>query len=106
MSRSGLHAMRSAVAEDGYGLGSYRLPDPCRKGRYVFGHDGATFGTLTMTFTRPKGHTTVSVAMNGRDLDTAKSGQFEAMGSYVVAAFAQTCRDVARVPVTLPRFRG
>ena len=110
VSRSRLHAMRAVVARErnglGYGLGSYRLPDPCRKGSYVFGHDGATFGTLTMTFARPKGDTRVTVAMNGRDLDNSKAGQVEAMGRYVLAAFAQTCRDVARVPVTLPRFPG
>jgi hypothetical protein len=110
VSRSGLHAMRANVAVQpnglSYGLGSYRLPDPCHKGRYVFGHDGATFGTLTMTFARPKGQMRVTVSMSGRDLDDVKTTQEIAMGAYVLDAFAQTCRDVTRRPVALPRFPG
>ncbi len=110
VSRARLHAMRANVAVQpnglSYGLGSYRLPDPCDKGRYVFGHDGATFGTLTMTFARPKGHMRVTVSMSGRDLDDVKAKQELAMGTYVLDAFAQTCRDVTRLPVALPRFPG
>lgn len=87
-----LRAMRSVVGEElGYGLGSYRLPDPCAKGEFVHGHDGVTFGTQTMSFSRPDGSARVTVAMSGRDFGDTKGTQLTALGEYVTAAFAQTC---------------
>ena len=91
--------MRSEVVPDpnglSYGLGSYRLPDPCRPGRSVHGHDGATFGTLSMSFATPRGGTRVTVSMTGRNLD-GRTRDVRALSLYVVNAFAARC-GAARV---------
>lgn len=55
-----------------YGLGAYRLPDPCAgpedEDPYLYGHDGATFGTLSIAFTSPDGERQVSLGVTGRNL--------------------------------------
>ena len=87
--------MRSVVTPGpdpgtGYGLGTFRLPDPCRPGKVLIGHDGATFGTLTMSFTTPNGAKRVTVAMTGRTL-TAGGRDVPAMQKFVLEAIARTC---------------
>ena len=56
-----------------YGLGVYRIPDPCDASgqSYLYGHDGATFGTLSVAFTSPDGMRQVSLAATGRDLSVS-----------------------------------
>jgi D-alanyl-D-alanine carboxypeptidase len=53
-----------------YGLGLYRLPDPCSPSggepAWVYGHDGGAFGTVSMTMTSPDGSRQVSVGVTGR----------------------------------------
>lgn len=51
-----------------YGLGFYRLADPCEPGDWLYGHDGATFGTLSMALTSADGTRQVSVGATGRDM--------------------------------------
>ncbi|GAA4694845.1 D-alanyl-D-alanine carboxypeptidase [Promicromonospora umidemergens] len=51
----------------GYGLGVYRVPDPCVPGGWLYGHDGASLGTLSFTFTSPDGERQVSMGVTGRD---------------------------------------
>ncbi|CAM3768498.1 hypothetical protein GCM10007368_24970 [Isoptericola cucumis] len=50
-----------------YGLGLYRIPDPCEPGEYLYGHDGAAFGTLSMTLASPDAERQLTVGLTGRD---------------------------------------
>ncbi|NNM47928.1 serine hydrolase domain-containing protein [Knoellia koreensis] len=66
----------TAVGPDGtaysidYGLGIYRLPDPCQPGAFLWGHDGATFGTLSLAVSSADGTRQVSAGWNGRYINT------------------------------------
>jgi D-alanyl-D-alanine carboxypeptidase len=51
-----------------YGLGVYRLPDPCVPGGWLYGHDGGSYGTISVNLTSPDGERQVSVGITGRDL--------------------------------------
>jgi D-alanyl-D-alanine carboxypeptidase len=51
-----------------YGLGVYRVPDPCVPGGWLYGHDGGTYGTMSINLTSPDGERQVSVGITGRDL--------------------------------------
>jgi D-alanyl-D-alanine carboxypeptidase len=51
-----------------YGLGVYRVPDPCVPGGWLYGHDGASFGTISINLTSPDGERQVSVGITGRDV--------------------------------------
>lgn len=104
-----LAEMRSVIGVDPeagleYGLGSYRYPDPCGEGGVVHGHDGATWGTLTLTFTSADGRRRVTVAMTGRDLD-GDVGSSRALYRFLDTALAATCgRSADRgVPGDRPR---
>lgn len=61
---------RSFVPGMDYGLGVYRIADPCTPAgapqQYLYGHDGATFGTLSFAFTSEDGTRQVSMAYTGR----------------------------------------
>lgn len=88
-------AMRRVVASSEelgleYGLGSYRLPNPCREGGFVFGHDGGSWGTVTMSFSSSTGGKRVTVAMTGRDL-TGRPATVRAIGQFVYTALGATC---------------
>ena len=53
----------------GYGLGTYRLPDPCApegSDQTLIGHDGASFGTLSMMFSSEDGSRQISLAVTRR----------------------------------------
>ena len=89
--------MRSVVVADPdvgleYGLGSYRLPNPCESGpAFLHGHDGATWGTLTLSFTAGSGRQ-VTVAMTGRSYDPDRFARQERLlYRFVFTAFGQTC---------------
>ncbi|MFD2027739.1 serine hydrolase domain-containing protein [Promicromonospora aerolata] len=51
-----------------YGLGVYRIPDPCVPGGWLYGHDGVSYGTLSFNFTSPDGERQLSLAVTGRDM--------------------------------------
>jgi D-alanyl-D-alanine carboxypeptidase len=96
--------MRSVVAVDQdtgaeYGLGSYRMPDPCRPGGFLHGHDGGTYGTVTLTFSSPDGRRRVTVASTGRTLSLQSPPLMQLM-AFVFVAAEQSC---AGAPVTLKR---
>jgi D-alanyl-D-alanine carboxypeptidase len=65
-----VHAMRTVVASDylEYGLGTFRLKDPCRRHGYMWGHDGLSWGTVSLTMSSPDGRRRVSLAMTGRQI--------------------------------------
>ncbi|WP_166844764.1 serine hydrolase [Isoptericola sp. BMS4] len=71
-----------------YGLGVYRLPDPCHEGEWLYGHDGASYGTLSINLASPDGERQVTVALTGRSLvDPAQSD----MSAALVPALLATC---------------
>lgn len=61
----------------GYGLGTYRMPDPCTpeggEQQWLVGHDGGTYGTTSMMFSSLDGERQVSMGLTGRYL--LESGQ-------------------------------
>jgi D-alanyl-D-alanine carboxypeptidase len=63
-------APRSAPPQE-YGLGVYRIPDPCAapdQPAYLYGHDGASYGTVSMVLSSPDGSRSLALAVTGRDL--------------------------------------
>ncbi len=60
----------------GYGLGIYRVPDPCtgpgEVPAWLYGHDGLTFGTAAMVFSSADGTRQVSLGTTGRDMTSAQ----------------------------------
>lgn len=90
-----------------YGLGSYRLPDPCRPGGFVHGHDGTSLGTLTLSFSSPDGRRRVTAAATGRSVDDPTRPGV-ALAEMAGAALRQTCDDTTatsrraapRIPTT------
>lgn len=58
--------------EEQYGLGIYRIPDPCtpegQPAQWLYGHDGLGFGGSSMAFTSPEGDRQFSFSVTGRNL--------------------------------------
>lgn len=50
-----------------YALGVYRIPDPCTGG-WLYGHDGGSYGTLSIALTSTDGTRQLSLGATGRDL--------------------------------------
>ncbi|MCM3555566.1 beta-lactamase family protein [Janibacter melonis] len=80
-----------------YGLGIYRLPDPCTpKGaaqRYLYGHDGGSYGTTSMALSSPDGRRQVTLGVTGRyfsETDPTQAQPFDLLGLYTQLARA-TC---------------
>ena len=71
-----------------YGLGVYRLPDPCNEGEWVYGHDGASFGTLSVNLTSLDGERQVTFAATGRDYVNAAQPELE---NILVQSLLATC---------------
>jgi len=51
-----------------YGLGVYRVPDPCEPGAWLYGHDGASYGTQSLNLASPDGERQITIGITGRDL--------------------------------------
>lgn len=92
-----------------YGLGIYSLPDPCPtkdgKEQLVYGHDGASFGTLTVSLSSRDARRQVTVAVTGRSYDptAAPLPYFE----FAYEALAATCpRPVPTTPEMRTRTRS
>ncbi|WP_137294018.1 serine hydrolase domain-containing protein [Nocardioides dongxiaopingii] len=86
-----------------YGYGSYRIPDPCRPGRWLFGHDGASFGTHTLSFSSRDGRRRVTAALTGRQYADPEQPAYVALNRLLGAAFASTCRGPVAAPVPSAR---
>lgn len=82
-------AQGSPVRVD-YGLGVYRMPDPCEPGQFLWGHDGATFGTLSYAVTSLDGTRQVSAGWTGREYNTDGSVSYNPMEA-IDAALSATC---------------
>jgi D-alanyl-D-alanine carboxypeptidase len=112
--RSTLETMRAVavdVEEAGlpYGLGTYSITDPCRpRESAVYGHDGASWGTLTLSFSSADGRRRVTVAMTGREY-TRDQPAFQALNRFLGLALRATCRrapearTVVPAPTVVPR---
>ncbi|ANS79205.1 Serine-type D-Ala-D-Ala carboxypeptidase [Serinicoccus hydrothermalis] len=74
----------------GYGLGMYALPDPCRPGEYLYGHDGATFGSLSLTFASRDGSRQVALGVTGRDLTLDQDALYD-INDALVPMLLATC---------------
>lgn len=66
--RSTLNQMRTprTFGAVQYGLGMWRLPDPCRPSSYIFGHDGLAFGTLSFAVSSADGTRQAALGVSGR----------------------------------------
>lgn len=76
----------------GYGLGVYRLPDPCstpEDPQWLYGHDGASYGTLSVAFTSADGSRQVSLGVTGRDVSSLQ-GRWD-INDVLVPALLATC---------------
>ncbi|AKU18327.1 serine hydrolase domain-containing protein [Luteipulveratus mongoliensis] len=86
---------RSSAPDVEYGLGIYRLPDPCtKKGQpqqYVYGHDGATFGTYAIAFTSADGRRQISAGWTGRHFTDPTGKQPFDINPWALAALQKTC---------------
>lgn len=83
-----------AVGADGepvtvdYGLGIYPLPDPCVPGGRLWGHDGATFGTLSLAMTSADGTRQVSAGWTGRYYNSDGTTPYDANDALGTALLA------------------
>ncbi|WP_277207284.1 serine hydrolase domain-containing protein [Isoptericola croceus] len=78
-------------ADDFYGLGIYRLPDPCVPGEYLYGHDGAGIGSLSMVLTSADGERQLSYGLTGRDYTIAPDQMQEGAAAVLNTLAAATC---------------
>lgn len=77
-----------------YGLGTYRVPDPCSpKGapRYLVGHDGGAYGTTSLMLTSEDGRRQVSLAATGREIGEQGVTQRYDIGDALVRLMATAC---------------
>ena len=85
-----------------YGLGIYRVGDPCPgpdgEQQYLYGHDGATFGTLSVTFTSADGQRQASIDYTGRNYQTVPPPTGKPANDFLVDAFSQTCPRAVPAP--------
>ncbi|WP_420746225.1 serine hydrolase domain-containing protein [Ornithinimicrobium sp. Y1847] len=84
--------MATPVTAEGYGLGVYLVPDPCSSPedpQWFIGHDGASFGTLSVALTSADGTRQISLAATGRDI-SAIEPRWD-LGDVIVPALLATC---------------
>jgi D-alanyl-D-alanine carboxypeptidase len=76
-----------------YGLGTFVLEDVCPgpggPPRYLYGHDGGSFGTLTLSLSSLDGRRRFSVSVTGRNFDPAAPAP--PIEEFAVAALVETC---------------
>lgn len=84
----------SVPNEMNYGLGVYAIPDPCTEPgepvEYLYGHDGATFGTLSLAFSSRDGSRQFSLGVTGRDLTATQDGLYD-INDALVPLLLATC---------------
>lgn len=82
-----------ADEELGYGLGIYRIPDPCAdqaEDQWLYGHDGASFGTISLAFTSADGQRQFSIGVTGRDLTEEQDALYD-LNDVLVPLLLATC---------------
>lgn len=87
--------MTGLTSANGYGLGIYRLPDPCtppeQPMRYLYGHDGASFGTFSLSLGSSDGTRQVSFGVTGRYYTDEQGGQPYDLNALAARLLAETC---------------
>ncbi|GAA2236318.1 hypothetical protein GCM10010413_40740 [Promicromonospora sukumoe] len=73
-----------------YGLGTYRVPDPCVPGEYLYGHDGASFGTLSYNLTSLDGERQVTFGVTGRNMTLDQEALYD-LTDLLVPMFTASC---------------
>jgi D-alanyl-D-alanine carboxypeptidase len=73
-----------------YGLGVMRVPDPCTPGQYLYGHDGATYGTISIALSSPDGNRQIAAGITGRNL-TADPDALYDLNELLVPMLQATC---------------
>ncbi|WP_151523806.1 serine hydrolase domain-containing protein [Serinicoccus kebangsaanensis] len=73
-----------------YGLGMYALPDPCRPGEFLYGHDGASFGSLSLTFASRDGSRQLALGVTGRDLTVGQDALYD-INDALIPMLLATC---------------
>jgi D-alanyl-D-alanine carboxypeptidase len=81
---------RSGSADPDYGLGIYRVADPCTEGEYLYGHDGAHFGTQSINWSSRDGERQVTLAWTGRDYTGATEPPYD-LGLLLEPMLLATC---------------
>ena len=85
----------------GYGLGIYRIPDPCYDpalGRFLIGHDGATYGTLSVAFASPDGQRNLAMGITGRNISADPEALYD-LNEVLVPLLIASCTGVDQVGV-------
>ncbi|RKQ35384.1 serine hydrolase domain-containing protein [Kocuria tytonis] len=92
-----------AAAARRYGYGLYLITGPCRTAagapETLIGHDGAGFGTLSVSFTTRDASRRVALAFTGRPY--VETGPDPDMNAVLVAGFRATC-PAGSAPVPAP----
>ncbi|MEO8828006.1 serine hydrolase domain-containing protein [Lapillicoccus sp.] len=87
-----------------YGLGIYAVGDPCPgphgEQQALYGHDGATFGTLTLAFTSADGTRQAAISWTGRPLTTLDNPTAKPANNFLVDAFSANCPVAVPTPTT------
>ncbi|GGU11087.1 serine hydrolase domain-containing protein [Nocardioides albus] len=77
-------------ADPAYGLGIYRVDDPCVAGEYLYGHDGAHFGTQSINWSSRDGSRQITLAWTGRDYTGATEPPYD-LGLLLEPMLLATC---------------
>lgn len=76
-----------------YGLGMYRVPDPCSSPedpQWLYGHDGASYGTFSIVLSSPDASRQLSIGATGRDLASPLEPRWD-FGDVLIPALLATC---------------
>lgn len=92
LSQESVEAMVTPSSDNimNYGLGMYSIPDPCRPGEFLHGHDGGSLGSLSLTFTSRDGARQFSLGVTGRDQTLAQDALYD-LNDALVPMLLATC---------------
>ncbi|MCH1881706.1 serine hydrolase domain-containing protein [Agrococcus sp. ARC_14] len=76
--------------ETGYGLGIYRVPDPCVPGDFLYGHDGAAMGTISVAYTSADGQRQLTFGISGMDRSGSQEPLYD-IGAVLQPMLAASC---------------
>ncbi|MGM1029120.1 MAG: serine hydrolase domain-containing protein [Actinomycetota bacterium] len=74
-----------------YGLGVYRVPDPCEPGAWLYGHDGGAMGTVSVAYTSADGERQVVFGVTGRDGSGSPEPLYD-LSALLVPMLLASCR--------------
>lgn len=94
VSQQSVDAMLTQVVPNpmNYGMGLYSIPDPCAEGEFLAGHDGASFGTLSVNYSSRDGSRQLSFGITGRDLTASQDALYD-INAVLVPLMLATCES-------------